>query len=236
MLYSVTVPRLEVSCYVLPAAFESAGGDWCDVVSVDESHAVVVIGDVSGHGAAAAAIMDALRTLVRVFVGQGCAPQEILARCSTWLSADEDDHLATMICGCLDLESRELTVANAGHPQPLLLLDDSGEYMRSHVGPPCGTLPGGDYVPTTVELLAGTTLLAFTDGLVERRRRSIDWSLARLRAVSVACRSPSLEAQLEAIVATLLPDASDDAALLALRLPGDDQCEPKLRATTRNMG
>ena len=194
------------------------GGDWYDTIPRGEDRLLLVVGDVSGRGLAAATTMAALRYAVRGYAAQGDTPAEILSKLSDLLSVDRDGQLATVLCAELDIPRRELVLASAGHLPPLLLAGDRGEYLRCHVGLPVGVQHDAAYNSATIGVPAAATLLAFTDGLVERRRDpSIDGGLARLSAAATAREAP-LDALLDAIVDALREDdAPDDIALLGIR-------------------
>ncbi|MGH9058243.1 MAG: PP2C family protein-serine/threonine phosphatase, partial [Acidimicrobiales bacterium] len=109
----------------------------------------------------------------------------------------------------------QIIVANAGHPPPLLLCDDAGEFVTTSIGVPVGVSARPAYTPVTLTVPARATLLAFTDGLVERRGESLDAGFSRLHDVAVGARG-SLEEFMTLLIAQLA-SSSDDTALLGVR-------------------
>jgi serine phosphatase RsbU (regulator of sigma subunit) len=139
--------------------------------------------------------------------------------CSRQIDIAEDDHFATVLIGLVDLRSREVTLANAGHPEPLLVTGGEAAYVPTVVGPPLGTWPAA-YLTTTVTVAPGSMLLAYTDGLVERRGESLDVGLERLADAVRTADAPggrTLDGVLDGVLERMVPAASeDDIALLAL--------------------
>jgi serine phosphatase RsbU (regulator of sigma subunit) len=205
--------------YIAGAEDVEIGGDWYDVVALDDGRALFVVGDVSGRGLRAAAIMAALRFGARAYAAEGDEPDIILSKLSRLLSVDRDGHFATVLCGILDPDARTLVVANAGHLQPLMITDEGAAFLDSHVGLPIGVSNGSRYDRTEIGLAAHGTLLAFTDGLVERRGQMIDVGLERLRRTVVG-NATSLDEMLDHVVDDLARDSTDDdTALLGVAWP-----------------
>jgi serine phosphatase RsbU (regulator of sigma subunit) len=195
------------------------GGDWYDVVNLDESRLLFVVGDVSGRGLRAATIMASLRYAIRAYAMQGDAPATIFAKLGKLVDIRSDRHFATVLCGLADIKNNEATFVSAGHP-PILLQDDNGAvFLPTPVGPPIGVRGSHGYISTTVMVPAGATLLAFTDGLIERRGEHLDVGFCRLRdVVATSGSGRSLDALLDDIISALTPRGpSDDVALLGLR-------------------
>ncbi len=195
------------------------GGDWYDVIALDEHRALFIVGDVSGRGLRAAAVMAALRFGARAYAAEGDEPEIILSKLSRLLSVELDGHFATVLCGILDAQAQTLVLANAGHLQPLLVTETGATFLDSHLGLPVGVSAGSQYERTVVQLPARGTLLAFTDGLVERRGQMLDVGLERLRR-SVIGNSGSLDEMLDHVVDDLTGDGTeDDTALLGVAWP-----------------
>jgi serine phosphatase RsbU (regulator of sigma subunit) len=212
-----TIANLEIaSRYVAGADGVDIGGDWYSLIPVDEHRFAFAVGDVSGRGISAATVMARLRFTVRAYLVEGHPPDVVLAMCSRQLDVGSDGHFATVLVGVADLESREITIANAGHMSPLIVSGTTSGYVTTSVGLPLGVAPGS-YEATTVRLPLGSTFLVFTDGLVERRTESIEVGLERLaRAVTVP--SATLDDMLTAVVSRMAHNgAEDDIAVLAFR-------------------
>jgi serine phosphatase RsbU (regulator of sigma subunit) len=192
------------------------GGDWYDVIGVADGQVLFVVGDVSGRGLRAATIMASLRYGIRAYAAQGDAPSTILFKLTKLIDIVRDGHFATVLCGLVDVGERRATFANAGHPNPLLIDGSGAAFVPTRVGPPVGVATG-EYESVSVSIPPNGTLLAYTDGLFERRRENPDVGLERLRAAAVGERP--LDALLDDLFDAMTPDgAHDDTAILALRL------------------
>lgn len=212
-----SVPNLEVaSLYLAGADGVEIGGDWFSLIEIDERHFAFAVGDVSGKGVDAAAIMARLRFTIRAYLTEGHPPAVVLEMCSRQLSVNRDGHMATVLIGVGDTDSGVITLANAGHLNPLLVSGATAEFVRTDVGLPLGVAPGR-YTGTTLHLASGSALVAFTDGLVERRGENIDIGLDRL-VDAATDRVATMEGLLTRLTATLGPAGSDDdVAVLAFR-------------------
>jgi hypothetical protein len=193
------------------------GGDWYDLIALDNRRLLLVVGDVSGRGVRAAATMAALRFAIQAYAAQDDPPDAILSKLSKLVSVGRSGQLATILCAQVDIEARRLTVTSAGHLPPLLISDGTGTFVESEVGVPIGVRSGARYTSRSIDTPPAATLLAFTDGLVERRGESIDEGLARLRRAA-----SSNHVSLDDLVGRLIEDlrldgGEDDTAIAALR-------------------
>jgi serine phosphatase RsbU (regulator of sigma subunit) len=211
------IPELEVATrYVAGAKGVDIGGDWYSCVAIDERRFAFVVGDVSGRGVGAAAIMARLRFTLRAYLIEGHGPDVALSMCSRQIEINSDGHFATALVGVGDLDDHQLTVANAGHLQPLVVSPEGPSWAHVDVGLPLGVGPSS-YTTTVVPMPVGATFLAFTDGLVERRGENIEEGLGRLAAAAMA-PAATLDELLDSIVARLAHSGTeDDIAVLALR-------------------
>ena len=123
------------------------GGDWYDVLAPAEDRLVLVVGDVSGRGLDAAAVMAALRFSIRAYAADGDGPGTILGKLNHLLSVRDAGHFATVLCGVVDLRTRQSTWASAGHFGPLLATLDPPTAVPVAVppGPPVGVALGMTY-------------------------------------------------------------------------------------------
>jgi serine phosphatase RsbU (regulator of sigma subunit) len=193
------------------------GGDWYDVIKVDERSFFFVVGDVSGRGLPAATVMAELRYAIRAFVSEGKSPAEILTALSAMREADTDGLFATVLCGHIDLTSHIMHLASAGHFHPLLIGDGQSRFVEGPVGAPIGVKGREPFQSTHIEIPASGTLLAFTDGLVEKRGEVIDVALARLRTAASRSGEP-LGRLLDRLIKEFNgADSEDDTALLGVR-------------------
>jgi serine phosphatase RsbU (regulator of sigma subunit) len=211
------IPGLAFAVRYLPGvAGVEIGGDWYDVIPQGD-RVVVVVGDVSGRGLPAGIVMASLRYAIRAYAAQGDDPATILTKLGALVNVGEDGCFATVVCGAIDVATHEVTIANAGHLRPLLLEGDEATFVATPVGVPVGVEPIRPYESVTIRAHEGATLLAFTDGLVERRGQSIDVGLERLE--HTARRAPgSLDDLLTGVLRELGDGVGDDdTAVLGVR-------------------
>jgi len=193
------------------------GGDWYDVIDFEDGRLLLVVGDVSGRGLRAATTMALLRYAIQAYAAQHDSPAQILTKLSYLVNVADSGQLATILCALVDVEGREITVTSAGHLPPLLIQNGSGEYVDSDVGLPIGVERGASYTSTTIAAPPASTLVAFTDGLIEHRGEDLDQSLARLRRAAVG-RNIALSDLLGRLVSELQSGAgADDIAIVGLR-------------------
>jgi hypothetical protein len=218
-------PGIDIAARYIPGTIDAeVGGDWYSVIAVDEDRFVFVVGDVSGHGIPAAGAMASLRFTARTLARLGFAPDEVLRRTDEEIDIMDDGHFATALVGSVSMGKEEMVVASAGHLPPYLVRDRTGAFVTVAVGTPLG-IGMTPALPTTVTFPRGSTLVAFTDGLIERRDEGIEARLGLLAEVA-SVDAPSAEALLAHIVDTLTADGhEDDIAILVIRSvagePGD---------------
>ncbi len=204
-------------CYKAGERGVDIGGDWYDVIDIDEHRLLLVVGDVSGRGLHAATTMAALRFAIRAYAAQGDSPSAILTKLSELLRIDETGQLATILCALLDVERHELSVTSAGHLPPLLITGGDTRYLRSDIGLPVGVESGASYASATISAPRAATLLAFTDGLVEQRGESLEHGLTRLSEAASRDDEP-LPELLDRLVAHLpRGPCQDDIAIVGVR-------------------
>jgi serine phosphatase RsbU (regulator of sigma subunit) len=209
---------LTVSARYVPAASGvDVGGDWYDVIVVDDRHVLLVIGDVSGHGLRAATTMALMRHATLAYAAQDSRPASVLAKLSDFVKSAVQDDFATVFCALIDVEDHRLTMASAGHMPPLLLSGEDGEFVDLQVGVPIGVGQNSHYQEATMSVPPNSTLVAFTDGLVERRGEVLDVGLARLRHLAMG-HPIALEALLAKLARDLTSeDHHDDTALVGIQ-------------------
>lgn len=214
-----TIEGIEVAArYVAGAEHLAVGGDWYDVIPRPSGSCVFVVGDISGRGLPAATTMAALRFAVRAYVVQGDDIETVLEKLRPLLDIDVDHQFATVLIGEVDPAAGRVRAVSAGHFAPLLVTEGRAEALDCPVAPPVGvetsTPPGAG----NLSVSGPATLLAFTDGLVERRDETIDAGLDRLRTAAAAADGRPLERLLDDLVATPAADGrKDDTVLLGLR-------------------
>ncbi|MEV6837613.1 SpoIIE family protein phosphatase [Streptomyces sp. NPDC051133] len=227
-----TLPRptgVRLASRYLPAA-ETArvGGDWYDAIPLPGSRVALVVGDVMGHSMTSAAIMGQLRTTAQTLAGLDLPPQEVLHHLDEQAQRLGTDRMATCLYAVYDPVTHRITIANAGHPPPVLLhLGGRAEVLRVPPGAPIG-VGGVDFEAVELDAPAGATLLLYTDGLVESRLRDVWTGIEQLRERLAATAQltgpdhpPPLEALCDEVLDMLGPgDRDDDIALLAARFDG----------------
>jgi serine phosphatase RsbU (regulator of sigma subunit) len=225
------LPALQIAVRYLPAsdAFK-VGGDWYDAFVTGSGATVLVVGDVIGHDTAAAVSMGQLRTLLRgiAFTTEDL-PAAVLSRLEASVEGLDLDIMATAIVARLEQHGGTgqppgayLRWSSAGHPPPLLLRAE-GEVVILGAGE-ADLLLGVDPASARSDLIApvanGSTVLLYSDGLVERRRSGVAEGVDRLAVTLGELGDMPLERFCDEVLTRMLPDShEDDVVLLALRLP-----------------
>jgi PAS domain S-box-containing protein len=219
--------HLHIAVRYQPAAQEAqVGGDWYDAFLTPDGSTTLVVGDVAGHDRNAAAVMAQVRNVLRgVAQTLGEPPAAVLSALDRALRALRVDALATaVLCQIEQGEAeaardlRMLRWSNAGHLPPLLIqADGSRELLTAPPGLLLGLEPGTPRVDHEVALQPGSTVVLYTDGLVERREQSLDEGLERLCAAATGLHELTAEQVCDALLERLARDAEDDVALLVLR-------------------
>lgn len=217
-----------VACRCLSAG-EPMGvaGDWYDVIALPDGRVGLMMGDVAGHGIQASTVM-ALRAALRAFATVEVSPAPILARMNDYLNLFKPYAFATIFVAMFDPADGRLRYASAGHPPALLLgPDGSAELLCAPLGPPLG-LPGIRYEQGERSFPAGSTLVIYTDGLVERRDVDIDVGMADLVRTSSRHREDGPEGLSDRLAFELLAgdELFDDATMLVARRDSGDRSSP----------
>jgi serine phosphatase RsbU (regulator of sigma subunit)/anti-sigma regulatory factor (Ser/Thr protein kinase) len=205
--------------YVPGTSGVAVGGDWYDVFELGGGSFGIAVGDVVGHGVRAAAATGRLRHVLRAYAVDGLGPADALARLNRLVCDSPEETFATVVFAVVDPTRTRVRLASAGHP-PVLVRSVDGTVRPIEGGRslPVGATALARYSETEVRTRPGSTLVLYSDGLVERRHESIDTGIERLARL-VESNSGPLEG-LAAEIVTQLEEAghSDDVALLAVRL------------------
>ncbi|MDQ2857543.1 MAG: SpoIIE family protein phosphatase [Candidatus Eremiobacteraeota bacterium] len=201
----------------IPATRETqVGGDWYDAFLIDDGHLLLTIGDVAGHGLHAATLMGKVRQSLRTVALDTLDPADILWRLDRVLRKEDPDTMVTAVVGILEVATRTLRYANAGHPAPLLRNAAGDVVELSSVGLPLGLRTADEPKAESVRVAPRSTLVFFTDGLTEATHDVIEGE-AMLRA---ALRDEAVINALRpanALSDLLLADGSaDDVAILTV--------------------
>jgi serine phosphatase RsbU (regulator of sigma subunit) len=213
------VPGLDVAVRYLPGeATSQAGGDWYDLFPLPDGRVGLVVGDVTGHGVAAAASMGQMRMAVLAYALGGFEPGDVVGRVDVLVEALGRGHVATMVYAIADVGRHELLIANAGHPPPIVV-PPSGPAVAVEAGQ--GLLLGLDpsmnrRTGEATSVPPGSHVIFYTDGLLEPLERLERDGVSRL--VEVASGFTGTADDLcTRVLAELTPDQSgDDICILAI--------------------
>ncbi|WP_433796434.1 GAF domain-containing SpoIIE family protein phosphatase [Actinoplanes sp. CA-252034] len=203
---------------------EQVGGDWYDAVRLGDHHLALVIGDVTGHDMRAAARMGRLRSKLRLLlVDRDEPPAALLHRLDLATQALGDRITATAVLAHLhrapDGAGHQLRWSNAGHPSPLLITGGDTSVLTGN-DPLLGVLRGTARTDHIRHVPPGSTVLFYTDGLIEDRRRSFEERERRLYETAAAHADLSLPRLLDVLYTVFAgTDHEDDVAMLAVRTP-----------------
>lgn len=214
------VEHLELAAVYLPASDAPMGGDWYDAFPVDGG-TCFVIGDVAGHGLQAAAVMGLLRNATRAYAVEHPAPAQIVDHLNRMLCHLEPTETASAIVLTWDPSIETIIRTNAGHPPILRCRPGESEYLEPVArGPLLGVDPHATYDSEPKQLRAGTTLLFYTDGLIEQRGQSLTDGMDALLAHVEKLDDLAPQALCDAVLEWRLGYGSreDDICILAVRL------------------
>ncbi|WP_236052913.1 MULTISPECIES: PP2C family protein-serine/threonine phosphatase [Streptomyces] len=216
------VERLEMAARHVPSSTTAeVGGDWYDAFVPPGGDTVLVIGDVSGHDLQAAVAMSTLRNMLRgIAVDSPEPPGEVLRRLDLASHTLNPHSTATCVYGLAKCEGDGVVLhhSSAGHLPPLLTTrEGETRYLDAGRGLLIGMDPGVPRLSARDPLPPGSTLLLFTDGLIERRGESLDEAMARLRRHTAGHSRTPLDVFCDELIIKFGADTTDDVALLALR-------------------
>ncbi|MFE6196228.1 SpoIIE family protein phosphatase [Streptomyces sp. NPDC057838] len=215
------LPGLDVAARSMPAGHGiEVGGDFFDVLRLNDTTAAAVVGDVEGHSVAAAALMGQVRIAVHAHATAGATPEEVLVRTNRLLADLDSDLLVSCLYANLDLARHQVSFASAGHVPPLLRpTGRPGGVLEVEPGPLLGIGTAARYPVTSAPLLPGTTLALYTDGLVELPGTDATHTTARLAAHLDGADDQDLERLIDRLVRHTAPSGrhTDDITVLLLR-------------------
>ncbi|GAA2213698.1 hypothetical protein GCM10009850_091610 [Nonomuraea monospora] len=221
-----TLPDLEITArYQASPSAAEVGGDWYDSFVLPDGVTVVAIGDVAGHDLGAAVAMSQLRNMLRALAMDRCEPPgEILTRLNLAMESLSDDVTATAALARVERVEggHRLHYAVAGHPPPLLVTAEGESYFLDGAASPL--LGFRHEQPCSSEVMPlppRSTLLLYTDGLVERSGEHLDRGLERLRRLAGSLADEPIDAFCDNLLSGLPTSGQDDIAVIALRLPAE---------------
>ena len=240
------LPGMQVAARYLPGGLGAdvdVGGDWYDVFPLDNGRIGVAIGDVAGHGLRAAALMGHLRNSLRAYAIEGHPPAVVVDRLNRLVRDLEQGWMATLLYMIMSPDDSEIRFANAGHMPALSLEMGDARYIEVDRGPPLGIGQDEEYVEVVEPMAPGSTIVIFTDGLVEQPGIAPDVTLSRLAKNALAGPHDDPDALCDHLLTAQLGETGprDDVAFvaihtvplsgerLALRLPA----EPKALSSVR---
>ncbi|BBZ17846.1 histidine kinase [Mycolicibacterium gadium] len=198
------------------------GGDWYDVVDLDDGRVALIVGDCVGHGLAAATVMGQLRSACRALLLEQSSPSAALTALDRFAARLEGARCTTAFCAVLNPDSGEVVYSSAGHPPPILVMADrSTQLLDGAAATPLGLRYDHSRPEARATMPARSTLLLYTDGLIERRRESLDLGIRRATDLVKDNRDTALEGLADEIMSRLAPGDGyqDDVAVLLYRQP-----------------
>ena len=209
---------IQVAARYMPGGAD-VGGDWYDAIPLEGGRLGAAMGDVVGHGIGAAALMGQLRHAMRAYALEGHSPAGVLDQLDRVVRSLDGSQMATLLYLVVEEDHSTVTFSSAGHVPPLVISPEGeAEYLETAPNPPLGVFESPIHKEMTAKLEPGSTIVLYTDGLVEERGVSIDQGLEALRLA--ASQDPCHPDELcDRLVDSMLAihTANDDIAVLALR-------------------
>lgn len=234
-------PGMDIAArYETASDLLEVGGDWYDTIQLDDSRIGLVVGDIVGHGIEAMTSMGRLRTALAALAFHNDDPAILLTELDEFVGGPDGTRYATVFYAIVDVEARRATYSSAGHP-PGLLLGPNGHsrWLDQGQNEPL-TGAGMTRRKASVEFEPGSTLILYSDGLIERRGESLSVGMDRLATVSSRLTDRPADAMCDELFARLTPSETrvDDAAVLVVRFVEENEYHevfPALPEELRNM-
>jgi PAS domain S-box-containing protein len=230
---SLTLQRSMLAPTELPAGFAvryepavsplEIGGDWYDVLPVGDDRIGIIVGDCVGRGLSAAAVMGQLRSSARALLLTGASPATLLEQLDSVAAFIPDAFCTTVFVAILDVRTQTLSYSSAGHVPAVLAAPESQPQLLTDARSVPLAVNRDDPRPqAAAALAAGSTLLLYTDGLVERRAEPIDAGIARVAELMAQTMELPVDAVADAMLDKLAPQVGydDDVAIVLYRHPG----------------
>ena len=204
------------------------GGDWYDVVNLDDGRVALIVGDCVGHGLAAATVMGQLRSACRALLLEHPSPSAALTALDRFAARLQGARCTTAFCAVLNPDTGKIVYSSAGHPPPILVMADRSTQLLDGAGAtPLGLQYDRSRPEAHATVPARSTLLLYTDGLIERRREPLDDGIRRATDLVQDNRDTALEGLADEIMSRLAPvdGYQDDVAVLLYRQPAPLEVE-----------
>ncbi|MGH2840905.1 MAG: ATP-binding SpoIIE family protein phosphatase, partial [Solirubrobacteraceae bacterium] len=216
------VPGLSLAArYLVGGSGTSVGGDWYDAIALPGGRVGIAVGDVVGRGIAAASTMGQMRSALRAFLMQDDDCGAMADRLNRFALGLGEANMTTVLLAIFEPATGRLRYTNAGHPPALVIAPDgSARYLADEPSPPLGVLQSPRYPQHEARLEPGSTVVMYTDGLIEEATESLDVGLNRLRD---AAQNADADADVDALCERLLEASGhprsthpDDVTVLAV--------------------
>jgi len=214
------IPGVALAARYVPASADiQVGGDWYDVVQLPGGLVGLAIGDVAGHGLSAAATMGQLRMALRAYALQDPSPVSVMSGVHQLVSQLPMPEMVTVLYLLFDPATRRLRFTNAGHPPALVVGNGHTGFLSGGLSAPVGATAYASFTEASLTLDSGSTLLLYTDGLVERRGTSIQDGLDRLSHEATAHVAAEVDDLCDHLLSSLMErqQVADDIAIVAMR-------------------
>jgi serine phosphatase RsbU (regulator of sigma subunit)/anti-sigma regulatory factor (Ser/Thr protein kinase) len=198
------------------------GGDWYDIVDLEDGRIALVVGDCVGHGLGAATVMGQVRSACRALLFSDPSPGAALAGMDRFAARLPGARCTTVVCAVLNPDTGELVYSSAGHPPPILVhADGTTQILEDGHTIALGVRPNWSRPEARAIIPARGTLLLYTDGLVERRRKALELGISRVATVVQKGRTSILDDLANQIMSGLAPSDGyqDDVVILLYRHP-----------------
>jgi len=204
------------------------GGDWYDIVDLEDGRIALIVGDCVGHGLAAATVMGQVRSACRALLFGDPSPGAALAGMDRFAARLPGAKCTTVVCAVLNPETGELVYSSAGHPPPILVdADGATRILEDGHTIALGVRPNWSRPEARVTIPPHATLLLYTDGLVERRGMGLDLGISNVAEVVRDGRTSTLDDLANQIMSGVAPSGGyqDDVVVLLYRHPGPLELE-----------
>jgi sigma-B regulation protein RsbU (phosphoserine phosphatase) len=218
------LPGFRLAARYLAAPGGDVGGDWYDSFLLPAGSIAVAIGDVAGRGLGAASVMGKLRNALRAYALELSSPSDVLQRMNRLVQHLDPEDMATAFYGTIDPVDLTFRFSSAGHMPPIIREPDGTvRIVTMEGGPPFGVPSDWSFTDAAEQLHPGTSVVLFTDGLIERRDASLDDGFLWLSELCRPERTP--EERCDMILDGLTADGhlDDDVAFLVIEVASVEQ-------------